>query len=104
MIQEAWNAEKASVVSMLRNKDAVMLAGDARCDSPGQCAKYGSYTLMDADGSGEKGSRKIVDVQLVQVTEVKNFNHMEPEGMRRGLKQVMDVDKLPVKMLATADI
>ena len=37
------------------------LGGDARCDSPGFSAKFGSYTLMDL----ELG--KVVDFQLVQV-------------------------------------
>ncbi len=59
-----------------------MLAGDARCDSPGYNAKFGTYTLMHADGCHQSGSRKIVDTQLVQVSEVKNSNHMEPEGMK----------------------
>lgn len=37
------------------------LGGDARCDSPGYSAKYGSYTLMDLE------TGKILDFQLVQV-------------------------------------
>ena len=37
------------------------VGGDARCDSPGHSAKYGSYTLMDLNTS------KVLDVQLVQV-------------------------------------
>ena len=30
------------------------LAGDARCDTPGHNAKYGSYTLMHVDGQGDR--------------------------------------------------
>ena len=37
------------------------LGGDARCDSPGFSAKFGSYTLMDLEFG------KVVDLQLVQV-------------------------------------
>jgi hypothetical protein len=37
------------------------LGGDARCDSPGFSAKFGSYTLMDLS------TGKILDFQLVQV-------------------------------------
>ncbi len=40
---------------------AVTVGGDARCDSPGHSAKFGSYTLMDLD------TTKVIDVQLVQV-------------------------------------
>ena len=34
-----------------RREEAVKLAGDGGCDSPGHTAKYGSYTLMDAETS-----------------------------------------------------
>ena len=37
------------------------LGGDARFDSPGYSAKYGSYTLMDLN------SKKVIDIQLLQV-------------------------------------
>ena len=46
------------------------LAGDARCDTPGHRAKYGSYTLMHVDGHGRKGSNRIVAMELVKVSEV----------------------------------
>ena len=46
------------------------LAGDARCDSPGHNAKYGSYTLMHIDGDGRKGTNEIMSLELVQVSEV----------------------------------
>ena len=39
----------------------VVLGGDARCDSPGYSAKFGSYSLMDLN------TNKIVDVRLIQV-------------------------------------
>jgi hypothetical protein len=37
------------------------LQGDARCDSPGHCAKYSTYTMMEANRN------KVVDFQVVQV-------------------------------------
>lgn len=46
------------------------MANDAQCDSPGNCARYGAYAFIYVDGDGKKGSRKIVDVQLAQCTEV----------------------------------
>lgn len=39
----------------------VVVGGDARCDSPGYSAKYGTYTIMDLERN------KILDIQLVQV-------------------------------------
>lgn len=41
--------------------DEVIVGGDGRCDSPGHSAKYGTYSLMDAE------QNKILDSQLVQV-------------------------------------
>ena len=39
----------------------INLGGDGRCDSPGYCAKYGSYSCMDLD------TNMVLDTQLVQV-------------------------------------
>ena len=46
------------------------LGGDGRCDSPGYCAKYGTYTLMDLERN------KVLDTQVVQVN-IFNANLME---------------------------
>lgn len=70
VVQQAWRAEKTAVVEMFRKESSVVLANDAQCDSPGNCARYGAYAFIDVDGDGKKGSRKIVDVQLAQCTEV----------------------------------
>ena len=39
----------------------VVLGGDMRADSPGNCAKFGSYTTMDLR------SNHVIDIQLIQV-------------------------------------
>jgi len=39
----------------------VVLGGDMRADSPGHCAKFGSYTMMDLR------SNRVIDIQLIQV-------------------------------------
>lgn len=70
VIQEAWLKERQSVVDELQSHPDLVLAGDGRCDSPGHCAKYGSYTFMHATGNGQKGTRKIVELQLVQSSQV----------------------------------
>ena len=43
------------------------MGGDGRCDSRGHSAKYGSYSLMDAE------QNKILDSQLVQVCTRVNY-------------------------------
>ena len=45
----------------------LIVGGDGRCDSPGHSAKYGAYSLMDAE------QNKILDSQLVQVCTRVNY-------------------------------
>lgn len=58
---------------------AVVLGGDMRADSPGHCAKYGSYTMMSLDDN------RVVDIQLVQSNEVGASSRMELEGFKRSI-------------------
>lgn len=58
-IRNVWEEESKETISSLGQ--VAKLAGDARCDSMGHCAKYGSYSLHDTDGN------KIVVTHLVQV-------------------------------------
>ena len=55
-----WDFHQAELLDTNTDK-MLTLGGDARCDSPGFCAKYGSYTLMDLKNG------KVLDFQLVQV-------------------------------------
>jgi len=54
------------------------LSGNGRCDSPGHRAKDGIYTMID------QITDKIVDLQVVQVSEVTSSNAMERERFARG--------------------
>ena len=60
------------------------LSGDGRCDSPGHNAKYGTYTMIDQQ------SEKIVDFQIVQVSEVTSSNAMEREGFKRCMDNIQE--------------
>ena len=62
------------------------LCGDGRCDSPGHCAKYGTYTIM------EENTSKVFDFEVVQVTEVSSSNAMEAEGCNRVLNSLKKKD------------
>ena len=105
VIQEQWLQNRSKIIEQIKDQqlpdEQLILAGDARCDSPGHNAKYGSYTLMLTTGSGMNGSGKIVAMEMVQVSEVKNSNQMEPVGLQRCLAQVLHRDKLNVSVLAT---
>ena len=100
VIQDEWEKERKKVVKEMKVKESFFLAGDARMDSPGHNASYGSYTLMDTDGNGLNGSRKIVAMELGHVSEVANSNHLEPTGLVRCLNKIKD-DELRVPMIAT---
>uniref|UniRef100_A0AAV2MN03 Transposase n=1 Tax=Knipowitschia caucasica TaxID=637954 RepID=A0AAV2MN03_KNICA len=50
-----------------------------RADSPGHSAKYGSYTMMNLQ------SNSVIDIQLIQSSEVGNSVRMEKEGFIRSL-------------------
>lgn len=60
-ITTTWDCEQRYLLSTIQG-GCVTVGGDARCDSPGYSAKYGSYTLMDLERN------KILDIELVQVT------------------------------------
>ena len=74
VIQETWVNVRRKAVAAVKRLGSVVLwgggGGDARCDTPGHNAKLGSYTLMHSHGDGYQGTRKIVSMKLVQVSEV----------------------------------
>ncbi|KAA8579040.1 hypothetical protein FQN60_010564 [Etheostoma spectabile] len=74
-----WNVSQDGNLQRLRQQDRVVLGGDMRTDSPGQSARYGSYSMMDLH------TNTVVDIQLVQSNEVGGSCHMEKEGLTRSL-------------------
>ena len=57
-----WNLHQKELFKNLENK-TLTIGGDARMDSPGHSAKYGTYSIMDLE------SNKILDVQMIHVIE-----------------------------------
>ena len=93
-VNNAWkNTYQKQVISELKHSDPIDLCGDGRADSPGHNAKYGT-TLM------EESTSKIIDFQLVQVTEVTSSNAMEAEGCKRSLNFRID-QEVPTRCLST---
>jgi hypothetical protein len=79
-IQSVWDAEQRVMFENLRKlKPGLIIGGDARADSPGHSAKYGSYTVM------EMTLGKVITVELVQSNEVGGSYHMEKAGLSRAL-------------------
>ena len=64
-IKTTWDENQNDVISLLRSDNkALVLGGDGRCDSPGFCAKFDSYTLLELE------KNLIFDVELVQVSQI----------------------------------
>ena len=81
VINEFWEQEQISLFHTLKEKQ-LWLSGDGRCDSPGHNAKYGTYTMLDQE------TDKIIDFNVVQVSEVNNSNAMEREGFKRCMDNI----------------
>lgn len=59
-VMTVWQRHQQVIFENCQGK-FLTVGGDGRCDSPGFCAKYGTYSCMDLD------TNKILDLQLVQV-------------------------------------
>jgi len=59
-VTSVWAQYQQDLLKERKNKQLV-LGRDARMNSPGHSAKYGSYSLMDL------GTTKVIELQLVQV-------------------------------------
>ena len=71
VVNEAWIAWRDKKVTELKAKGECKLVGDGRCDSPGHCAKYCTYTFQDQE------TNEIVDFRVMQVTESGTSQSME---------------------------
>ncbi|XP_026080665.1 uncharacterized protein LOC113057435 isoform X2 [Carassius auratus] len=93
-IVHKWRSEQRKIIQKLQEGGKIALSGDMRADSPGHSAKYGSYTLMHMH------SNTIVDLQLVQSSEVGGSYHMEKEGLKRCL-DLLESNDLEVDYIVT---
>ena len=61
-VQRTYQQQQSTLLNNIKAEGReLIVGGDGRCDSPGHSAKYGTYSLMDAE------QNKILDSQLVQV-------------------------------------
>ena len=60
-ILNVWQLQQKSLCQQAGNNKLTLL-GDGRSDSPGHCAKFGTYTLLNADNN------KVMAIELVQVS------------------------------------
>ena len=61
-VQRTYQHQQSTLLNNIKADGRLLIVGgDGRCDSPSHSAKYGTYTLMDAE------QNKILNSQLVQV-------------------------------------
>ncbi|XP_062600016.1 uncharacterized protein LOC134261608 isoform X2 [Saccostrea cucullata] len=94
-ILSVWKNHQNQYVQQIQDSgQPVRLGGDGRADTPGHCAKFGSYTAMDLD------KNIVIDVQLVQSNEVGGSCRMEKEGLIRVV-QFLQQNNIEVCQLIT---
>lgn len=82
------------IVNILKQYEEICLCGDGRNDSPGHCARYCVYALM------EHATKVVVDMAVVDKRETGgNSVTMEKEGLRRLLEKMATV--LPFSEITT---
>ena len=62
IIYRMWRNHQNNLLSTLKNMNGgLQLAADGRSDSPGHCAKFGNFTVM------EMRTNKVLNIEIVQV-------------------------------------
>jgi hypothetical protein len=94
-VERMWQQHTESLLAAA-GQTPLTVSGDARCDSPGHCATYGTYSILDTT------SHLILAQETVRVTDenVANSYWLEPEGLERCIKSLED-HGCKVKTLAT---
>ena len=75
VVEQTWIKRQSAILKKMKQSISEDVCGDGKCDSPGQSAKYGTYTLMD-----EK-TNLIIEFSVLQVTEV--TSSIKCNGVRR---------------------
>ncbi|XP_077970451.1 uncharacterized protein LOC120336592 [Styela clava] len=83
VIIASWVEQRAALLAERRGMP-LTIGGDGRADSPGHSAKFGCYTIMDLK------TNEIIDMKLIQKNEVTSSNHMELEGLKRGIDALLE--------------
>ncbi|XP_052779482.1 uncharacterized protein LOC128216843 [Mya arenaria] len=83
-VDDFWTKIKAAAREDVRGQD-VVVSGNGQMDSPGYCAKYCTYTVMD------QKSKKIVAMEIVDKRECQlKAGLMEATGFKRALTDLQN--------------
>ncbi|KAK3089924.1 hypothetical protein FSP39_007669, partial [Pinctada imbricata] len=85
-IDSFWKNQQEDILSAMRAENIVVL-GDGRMDSPGHCAQFCTYTLM------ENETKKIVSIQTLDKRQTgKKSTNMEKAGFVQGMEELKEKD------------
>jgi len=95
-IVNTWRQQQRELIADLeQHEGGVHVAGDCRNDSPGHCAKYGVYTLI------EQTTKKVLDLQVVQSNEAGNSNACELVGFKRAISFLTETHNVHLATIVT---
>ena len=94
VLNEAWLDEKTILISGIKKKPGYALSRDGCCDSPGHCAKYMKYSILD------QASNKVIDMEICQCTRAGNSNRMEKFAFAKVLNRLKN-ENIEIEMLTT---
>ncbi|XP_070543401.1 uncharacterized protein [Ptychodera flava] len=83
-VDEYWLSHQQEILTKYQDKEIVIL-GDGRMDSPGYCAQYCTYTIM------ENESKDILEIVTIDKRQTdKKSTIMERAAFQEGLNQLRD--------------
>ena len=77
-----WEKNNKEVISRAIQNGHTEVSGDAQCDSPGHCAKYGVYSFF------KQATEEVLGFFVSQSTMAGNSNRMELFGFKKVLEFV----------------
>nr|XP_034315406.1 LOW QUALITY PROTEIN: uncharacterized protein LOC105340464 [Crassostrea gigas] len=93
-VDEYWTSQQTGIVDEMSDKDLIIL-GDGRMDSPGHCAQYCTYTVM------EDQTKKILSLKTLDKRETeKKSTNLEKAGFVKCLQEIQEKG-LTVKEVVT---
>lgn len=93
-IDHVYQKQKKDIIQRSQNKH-LSVAGDARFDSPGYSAKYGTYSIMNTE------SKEILDFFIAHVSNAGSSQGMELYAFKNILYQLTQADSLSFSTLTT---
>ena len=84
-INHIYEKQKENILYKLKSENiAIDVVGDGRFDSPGFCAKYGTYTIMNAQNN------QIIDFFVAHVHNAGNSQRMELYGFCKVINSLIN--------------